>query len=52
MALGVGEYRSGGDVFDADGRRVVVVVAAVLPLSNDGPDARDAEGRRVLKVSA
>lgn len=51
MALRTGEYKSGSNVVDADGRRVIVLKAAVLPINSRGPVARDADGRRVVKAS-
>jgi hypothetical protein len=52
MALRDGEYRSGSNVVDADGRRVIVLTPAVAPITGGGPDAQDADGRRVLKVGS
>lgn len=51
MALRDGEYRSGSNVVDADGRRVIVLRPAVAPINGEGPDAQDADGRRIVKVS-
>ena len=52
MALEVGEVRSGGQVFDAEGRRVLLAVAADSELDpthvRSGGRVFDADGREVV----
>lgn len=50
MALATGEYRSGGRVFDSDGRRVVKMSSQALTgtLYKSGGKYYDADGYRVI----
>jgi hypothetical protein len=48
MALSAGEYISGGQVRDADGRRVVLIDASAGGEFHSGGQKRDADGRCVV----
>lgn len=52
MALGAGQVQSGGQVRDADGRRVVVAEAPVGAYQTSGGAVRDADGRTVVVIEA